>query len=328
MITVIGGSGFIGTRLCKLLNEREISFEIIDLKESRSFPDKTKIGDIRKIETIRPLITGNIIVLLAAVHRDDVKDRSQYYETNVDGTRNVCQVAEEAGIENIVFTSTVAVYGFAEADTGETGTINPFNDYGKSKAEGEAVLGSWFDRGQDDRSLTIVRPTVVFGEGNRGNVFNLLNQIHSGRFVMIGNGRNRKSMAYVGNVAAFLLHAAQTAQGKRVVNYVDKPDFDMNTLVAQTRKVFSGREDIGMRLPFGLGLGLGQVADMISRLTGKSLPISSIRVRKFCATTAFSSAAFDKFGFTAPFTLEDGLARTLKAEFFEPDPERETFFTE
>ena len=54
------------------------------------------------------------------------------------------------------------------------------------------------------RSLVIVRPAAVFGEGNRGNVYQLLRQIASRRFVMVGSGHNRKSMAYVGNVSALL----------------------------------------------------------------------------------------------------------------------------
>ena len=55
-----------------------------------------------------------------------------------------------------------------------------------------------------ERSLVIIRPTVIFGKGNRGNVFNLFNQINKGLFAMIGDGENIKSMAYVKNVASFL----------------------------------------------------------------------------------------------------------------------------
>ena len=55
------------------------------------------------------------------------------------------------------------------------------------------------------RTLVIVRPTVVFGEYNRGNVYNLLKQIASRKFIIIGDGNNIKSMAYVQNVYDFLL---------------------------------------------------------------------------------------------------------------------------
>jgi nucleoside-diphosphate-sugar epimerase len=328
MFSVVGGSGFIGTTLCRLMESRGLPFEIIDLKPSGSFPDRCKIADIRDLDAVRDAVAGDTIINLAAVHRDDVRDRSLYYSTNVDGTQNLCTVATEKGIDRIVFTSTVAVYGFAEPDTGEDGALNPFNDYGRSKLQAEERLRDWYGEGTDGRVLAIVRPTVVFGEGNRGNVYNLLNQIARGRFVMVGNGKNRKSMAYVENVAEYLLYAATKASGQSLVNYVDKPDFTMNQLIETAREVLEGQRRIGPRLPYGLGLGLGYVADLVTRVTGKSLPISSIRVRKFCANTCFASAAHDAPGFAAPVPLAEGLARTLQAEFIDPDPDREMFFTE
>jgi len=52
---------------------------------------------------------------------------------NVGGARNLCTVAHEKNIRTIVFTSTVAVYGFAPIGTDESGKIAPFNDYGRTK---------------------------------------------------------------------------------------------------------------------------------------------------------------------------------------------------
>lgn len=326
-ITVVGGAGFIGTRLCQDLADRQIPFEIVDLKKSRRFPEKTKVADIRDLAALRTAVTGDAIIHLAAVHRDDVRDQSLYTTTNVDGTRNVCVVAAEKRIRSIVFTSTVAVYGFAPPGTGEDGKINPFNEYGRTKYAAEGVLNAWRDEAPDQRNLVIVRPTVVFGEGNRGNVYNLLNQIASGRFVMIGSGKNRKSMAYVGNIAAFLRTAAGAATSG-VYNYVDEPDYDMNTLVSEVRGALKGKKDIGARLPYGIGLLLGYIADMVAKVTGKNFPVSSIRVRKFCASTAFKSKKLDLDGFRPPFQIKEGLQRTLQAEFIAPDSNMEIFFTE
>ena len=326
--TVVGGSGFIGTRLCQLMDKNSLDFEIVDLKPSRSFPNQTRLADIRNIDEVQAVVSGNVIINLAAVHRDDVRDSTEYYTTNVNGTRNLCVVAAQKGIDTIVFTSTVAVYGFCPPDTDESGATVPFNHYGQSKLEGEAVLKEWHSEAPQARHLSIVRPTVVFGEGNRGNVFNLLNQIAQGRFVMVGRGVNRKSMAYVGNVAHYLMHTATQVKGLDLVNYVDKPDFTMNALVKEVRQVIEGNPRIGPRLPYSLGLGLGYIADGVARISGRSFPISSIRVKKFCANTSFLSAAFDQSGFLAPFTLKEGLDRTLDAEFLNPDSDRETFVTE
>jgi nucleoside-diphosphate-sugar epimerase len=325
-ITVIGGSGFVGTNLCRQLSLKQQDFEIIDLKMSNQFPEKCKIADVRDAETLRNTITGDVVVNLAAVHRDDVRDKSEYQRTNVDGAENVALVCEEKGIDKIVFTSTVAVYGFAKPGTDESGEINPFNEYGKTKFEAEQKLRHWHAKG--DHALIIVRPTVIFGEGNRGNVYNLLNQIASGKFVMVGKGKNKKSMAYIGNIVAFLEACIATDQKYGVYNYVDTPDLTMNELVSQVRAKLKGKTGVGPRLPYWLGLILGYTADIISKLSGKNLPVSTIRVRKFASSTEFESAKASLDNFQAPFPLSYGIDKTLSREFVSPNTSYEIFYTE
>ena len=325
-ITVIGGSGFVGTNLCRQLSLKQQDFEIIDLKMSNQFPEKCKIADVRDAESLRNTISGEVVVNLAAVHRDDVRDKSEYQRTNVDGAKNVALVCKEKGIDKIVFTSTVAVYGFAEPGTDESGAINPFNEYGRTKFDAEEKFREWHAKGEN--SLIIVRPTVIFGEGNRGNVFNLLDQIASGKFLMVGRGENKKSMAYIGNIVAFLEACIVTEQKFGVYNYVDTPDLTMNELVSQVREKLQGKTGVGLRLPYWLGLVLGYTADLVAKLSGRNLPVSSIRVKKFASSTEVNSAKASLQNFQAPFSLSDGVQRTLQSEFISPDPNREIFFTE
>ena len=325
-ITVIGGSGFVGTNLCRRLSLKQQDFEIIDLNMSKQFPEKCKIADVRDAETLRNTITGDVVVNLAAVHRDDVRDKSEYQRTNVAGAENVALVCEEKGIDKIVFTSTVAVYGFADPGTDESGAINPFNEYGRTKFEAEKKFRQWYAKGEN--SLIIVRPTVIFGEGNRGNVFNLLNQIASGKFLMVGHGKNKKSMAYIGNIVAFLETCISTEEKYGVYNYVDTPDLTMNELVSQVRAKLKGKIGVGPRLPYWLGIILGYTADLVAKVSGKNLPVSSIRVKKFVSSTEFESAKASLDNFQAPFSLNDGVQRTLQSEFISPDPNREIFYTE
>lgn len=327
-ISVIGGSGFIGSYLCRRLAESGQDFEIIDLKPSPIYPDRTKLADIRDKAALSKAVAGEAIIHLAAVHRDDVRDRSLYYTTNVDGTRNVLDVASAKNIRKIVYTSSVAIYGFAPPDTGEDGDIAPFNDYGKSKYESELIANAWHAEAPDERSLTIIRPTVVFGVGNRGNVYNLLRQIHSGLFMMVGRGTNRKSMAYVENVAAFLEHALARGEGLQIVNYIDKPDYDMNTLVRQVRGTLKGKADVGLRLPYGLAVNAGRMLDLVSGITGKRFPISALRIRKFCSETSFSTAIGEIFDYTPPFTLEEAFEKTLTDEFIKEETPMGVFYTE
>jgi GlcNAc-P-P-Und epimerase len=325
-VTVIGGSGFVGTNLCKELASKKQDFEILDLKMSNQFPEHCKIADVRQIDTLRKMISGDVVVNLAAVHRDDIRDKSEYRSTNVNGAENIALVCEQKGIHKIVFTSTVAVYGFSDPGTTEAGVINPFNEYGRTKFDAEEKLRAW--RNRTKSSLIIVRPTVIFGEGNRGNVYNLLSQIASGKFVMVGDGKNKKSMAYIGNVVSFLEKCIYTDKKYGLYNYVDTPDLTMNDLVSEVRSKLRGKEGVGLRFPYWLGLLIGYSMDLVSKLSGKNLPISSIRIKKFKSSTEFKSAKNSLDNFTAPFQLDEGVERTLQSEFIDPEPSREIFFTE
>ena len=327
--SVIGGSGFIGTRLCQRLNNNEkINFFIVDKAPSLTFPDKVKIADVRSLEVLRNAIEPNsILINLAAEHRDDVKPLSLYEEVNVQGARNLCIVAREKNIKHIVFTSSVAVYGFAPLGTDETGYISPFNEYGRTKFEAEKVFRTWQTEDPLNRTLVIIRPTVVFGEQNRGNVYNLLRQIASGRFLMVGNGENKKSLAYVENVAALLEFAVSFQVGVHVYNYIDKPDFTMNQLVGTVRRILGRPERVSFRLPYIVGLLVGKVFDFIALVTGKRFAISSIRVKKFCSNSMFNTTV-TKTGFTAPVTLVEALERTVRHEFVESHSGETVFYSE
>jgi len=323
---IIGGAGFVGSRLAERFDKLARKYLICDINiENRS--DNIIYLDVEDEKSLEQLAGFESIVNLAAVHRDDVRPLTRYDDVNVQGAVNVCQAAKKNNIGKIVFTSSVAIYGFAPIDTDESGVPNYFNEYGRTKFLAEGVYKEWQAEDPDNRTLVIIRPTVIFGEGNRGNVYNLLRQIASRRFVMFGDGKNRKSMAYVENVAAFLEFSLSFPPGVHIYNYIDKPDLDMNTLISGTRNTLFGKNNVGLRLPGFLGIFIGYFADGVAKIIKKSLPVSSIRVKKFMGITQFASSASGT-GFIAPISLEDGLARTLRYEFIEDNSKNRTFDTE
>lgn len=316
-IALLGGSGFIGTEFVRQFgNEHDI--RIGDMEQSKAYPDLWQKCDLRDKDTIRKTCDGvDVIINLAAVHRDDVRPLTLYHDVNVQGSQNICDVADELGIKHQIFTSSVAIYGFQEGEPDESAPHNYFNKYGETKSKGEDRYNAWYEDGKtQDKTLTVIRPTVVFGAGNRGNVYNLLKQLASGAFMMIGNGRNRKSMCYVENVTAFIGHALYFKQGHEVYNYIDKPDFEMNNLVSIVRQAVGKGEGVGPRLPHWLGYLAGAGFDMLAFITRRTFPISRIRIQKFCSNSVFSAQkAHTTCGFTAPVKLEKALADTIAKEF-------------
>ena len=315
-IALIGASGFVGTRLIELLKQNSnYQLKNIDKNNSLFYPEITTIADVRDKEKLKVLLQGqDMVILLAAEHRDDVSPTSLYYDVNVEGARNVLDAMDTCGVKKIIFTSSVAVYGLNKNNPNEEHPTDPFNHYGKSKWQAEEVLREWYHKNNEGKTLTIIRPSVIFGERNRGNVYNLLKQISSGRFLKIGSCNNKKSMAYVGNIVSLLSYLIENAQGYNVYNYIDKPDLTMNELVDVVGKSL-GRKIPSVKVPYFLGMFVGYCFDVLAMLTGKKLPISSVRIKKFCATTQFDATKVLVFGFKPPYRLYDGLERTIKREF-------------
>ena len=314
---VIGGGGFIGRRLAPVLRERGHEVATYDLA-----PGCDHLGDVTDTPRLIAAAEGaDVLVNLAAAHRDDVRPVSLYDRANVGGARSVVAAAEAHGIQNIVFTSTVALYGLDKNDAAEHTTPEPFNDYGRTKLAAEQVYSTW-QRADPARSLTIVRPSVVFGEGNRGNVYNLARQVASRRFLMVGSGANRKSMSYVGNIVEYLADVLDSPAGIQLINYADKPDLSTAELLAVLRTSMGIAGSTGPRLPMWLGMAGGHLLDAVARVTRRSFPVSAIRIKKFASDTAVNTDRLEATGYQRKYTLSEGIRRTIDAEF--PASERKT----
>ena len=322
---IIGGSGFVGSRLLSILDKNScLNF---DKNKSSFFNHLTTIGNIKNIDEISLNKTIDTVILLAAEHRDDVSPISKYYDVNVQGTKNVLDKMDKYEIKNLIFTSSVAIYGLNKLKPNENFPPDPFNHYGKSKLQAEKAIQAWYDDDPKGKSVTIIRPTVIFGERNRGNVYNLLKQMNSGKFLMIGNGQNKKSMAYVGNVVAFIQNRLEKLEaGLHVFNYADNPDFTMSELLSFINKKMK-LSISRIKIPFWLGILGGYSFDILSKISGKKLTISSVRVTKFCATTQFDATKTHS-SFEAPFTLKQGIDLTLEHEFINPKKDDILFYSE
>lgn len=311
-VSVIGGSGFIGSQVCELLNAAEIQFEIIDIKPPEKYLNKYKYADVREKTQLAEMISGSVVINLAAEHRDDILDKNSYFKTNVLGAKNICEVCEIKNIKHILFTSSVAVIGYLQ--TTDSDYRNDINYYGKSKLEAEEIFKTWAQK--NNSNLTIIRPTVVFGEKNRGNMYNLLRLIASPFFVIIGSGENIKSIAYVGNLAGFILHCVNLKnRGVILFHYADKPDLTMRQLVDYVSSVLDKKQYFKFSISKRFSILIFRVIDFLYvKAFSKKFVINADRIEKFCADTKFDSD-HEKVGFAPPFLMKDALRRTIESEF-------------
>ena len=161
-IAYIGASGFVGTKLIELTKD-QFNIINIDKNNSKHFEELTVIADIRNKKELQHKFIGvNTIVLLAAEHRNDVYPVSLYYDVNVQGTINILEAIDNNGIKNVIFTSSVAVYGLNKQNPSELNPVDPFNHYGKSKLQAEEALKKWYFKDPKNRFTYYYSPNCNF----------------------------------------------------------------------------------------------------------------------------------------------------------------------
>lgn len=317
-ILVTGGSGFIGSYFVERLSAEGHELVVLDLIDPPGwYPEVAYFkGDIRDPNAVRRAMAGcERVIHLAAAHHDFGIEHDTYYAVNEFGTKVMCDVMDGLGVRDITFYSTVAVYGDAPEPHHEHSPTAPNSPYGGSKLKGEGVLKAWTDKGQGRRAL-VIRPTVTFGVRNFANMYSLIRQVASGRYLEFGPGENIKSLSYVENIVDATLFLLAKPAGElgpfEVFNYIDKPDLTSRQI---THAVYLslGKPEPKFTLPMWVGLLLALPFDIVIALTGKNLPISSARLKKlYEVQTKFEADKLAKAGYTPKVPLTDGIDKMVK----------------
>jgi nucleoside-diphosphate-sugar epimerase len=188
---LFGGSGYIGSKIIERFLEKKYFDKIIqvDIKDPTiPFNDVVYVkGDVRKdLKDIVKLPESfdkqsSWIFNLAAIHREPGHKQHEYFDTNIKGAENVARFAEETGIKNIFFTSSIAPYGRSLEQRTESSMLYSETPYGISKGYAEKIHQLWQVK-EDDKKLVICRPSVIYGPGDPGNVLRMIKGIKSGTF--------------------------------------------------------------------------------------------------------------------------------------------------
>jgi GlcNAc-P-P-Und epimerase len=315
-IVVTGGSGFIGAYFCRLLKDRGDEVIILDLVEPTKLSpyDRYVHGDIRDEAAVREAFEGcDSVIHLAAAHHDFGIEEETYYSVNEGGLEVMTSVMDELGVKDMVFYSTVAVYGSAPPPLTEETIPEPESFYGKSKLKGEEVLRGWIEKG-DGRNCLVIRPTVTYGPENFANMYSLLRQIDNGKFFFASGSNNIKSLSYIENItdATLFLMRKDGLAPFEIFNYIDKPDLT-SVEIAETCYASLGKKLPKWRPPTWLLLLGAKPFDVIIKLTAKNLPVSTARVKKlFVDQTKFEAQKVLDAGFKAEASVREGIDRTAK----------------
>lgn len=320
VIGLTGGSGFIGTHFVQEYMSRDDFIRILDIAPPPiKYPaDRVHYiqGDIRDKNCAKEFCQGlDCIIHLAAAHHDFGVSREVFYDVNQNGTRSICNAASQSRIQKIVFFSSVAVYDPSGAQITESTLPSPVNDYGASKLAAESEILSWA-KAEAVRSAVIIRPAVVFGPGNKANMYNLISQIAKGRYLFnFGNGRNIKSLVYVKNLVDFVLflldHPTAAQNTVEIFNYIDSPQLTIRETIETIHQSID-KPMPRVTIPLSAALGFGKIFDLAIAFTGKNLPISSKRILKIATATRFEAPRIASTGFIPVVGLQDGIREMIR----------------
>jgi nucleoside-diphosphate-sugar epimerase len=320
---IFGGSGFIGCYLAMQVLNDGIAEKVIlaDIKPtcddrflSQLLP-YIKAGSIEFAECDVRNDIGNQLAIsdnvsfvanLAAIHREPGHEAFEYYETNILGAENVCKWSSEIGCQDIIFTSSIAPYGMAEELKDEASLPVPLTPYGGSKLAAEKIHEGWA-RLNNENNLTIVRPGVVFGAGEGGNVSRLNKAVLGGYFFYVGNKSTRKAGVYVKELVQAMLWVHSKAKAE---NAVERSLFNMSMMPAPSVEEYvdvicdvASKKRFIPSIPYTFLLAASYVVDSLSKVLRIDQPINPVRIRKLIKSNSIDPKYLRDQGYEYKYTL-------------------------
>jgi nucleoside-diphosphate-sugar epimerase len=284
---VFGGAGYIGRNMVAdfLKADRFDEYIICDIRQLNEFQNEKKVNyiklDVRNtISILLPSINvrKTWIFNFAAIHREPGHEFKEYFDTNIPGAENVTDFARINRIKNIFFTSSIAPYGRSLEKRNEVSPLYPESAYGISKALAEKIHQEWFSEAKD-RRLIIVRPSVIFGPKDPGNVYRMIKALKKGTFVLPNGGKVIKAYGYVYGLIDSIIFTMNSREDLIIYNYAENPLVPLNEMTEIVKNEFNYEKKV-LRLPVKILAPIASVLRILLKIIGKTTDIHPVRVRK------------------------------------------------
>ena len=305
---ILGGAGYIGRNWARRLAAGHAIDDIVaaDLRP----PDEKLPAGVRfvRCDVRQPLAPqlGELhpgwIFNFAAVHREPGHAAAEYFDTNLAGARNACAYAEETGCSNLLFTSSIAVYGPTRAATSEASPLYPQTPYGISKHAAELIHEGWQSAGST-RRLLVCRPGVIYGPGDPGNILRMIRAVRAGYFMFPGSRTTLKSYGYIEGLLDSFEFMMSGFEARATYNYVETETESLGRLVELIQSHL-GKKIPTLTVPMS---ALESAAALAQLMTGGRSSLHPVRVRKAATSTHIVPEVLRKAGFEFRFGFERSL---------------------
>ena len=313
---VTGATGVIGPFLIRQMLRDGYHVRALIRKESEhgKLPENVdmRFGNLADDRVVKEAAEGiDVIFHLAAklhLNQESLADEDDYRAVNVEGTRHIAEAARTNAVRRFIFFSTINVYGQSKPGLvfDEDSPIDPESWYAQTKAEAEEIV-------LNGLSAVVLRLAAVYGPGMKGNYPRLVEALRRGFFPMIGNGHNRRTLVFIGDVCQAALLAAEHPNA--VGHIYNVTDGEVHTLREVIKAICEalGKRPPRIELPTGLVRpAFGLVEDGF-RLLGRRSPIGRSTVDKVIEDLAVSGDKVkQKLGFKPQYDLLKGWQETIK----------------
>lgn len=306
-VLVTGGSGFIGGHLVSKLPQQRRAINLAvrhNFLNTKNLPVKvTQVGEIDQTTDWGTALNGVDVVIHLAARAHQLNDQAtnpeaEFQRINCEGTKNLAKQAIAAGVKHFIFISSIgAMATLSEQILTEQTVCNPDSPYGRSKLKAEEALIE-LCKGSP-MTWTILRPTLVYGPGNPGNMERLLKLVNKGLPLPFGAFKNQRSLLYVDNFVDAIITCIDHPNAKNQIFILsDGEDLSTPDLIRRIAKSLGKPANL---LPISSNLLklVGQItgkSDAIARLLG-SLQVDSSKIRQM-------------LDWTPPYTVDQGLQAT------------------
>jgi nucleoside-diphosphate-sugar epimerase len=309
---ITGSAGFVGTKLQTYLSSLGHQVFMTDrIKKSKNNYFKHNLGfdeisvliDFfrdKKIETI---------IHLAAAKGDFMLTQKEFYDDNVRATASLIELIKELDLKNVIHYSTVSVYGHNNILKDENAELKPNNPYGLTKLKSEELLLDW--QRKHNTNLTILRPSVIYGENNYANMYNLMAMLSKKIPITVGSGNYIKSLIALENLIDITIFVSNKMSGIQIYNCTDEPYPTLDEIMTSISMVKGFRKPI-IKIPIILALIVAFPVEILAKIIKKDLKITRERVLKFSKETDYRSDLLRKKGYVQRYRTSERLQNMAK----------------
>ena len=314
---VTGYSGFIGSRITAALLERGVSVRGLT-RQSSGRPTTPGLdllqADLTSADSLQGCASSIDTVIHAAGHAHAYGGNEDlHHQVTVAGTRHLLAEAVKSGVQRLVFISSIkamAAPGNTCVDESDTGA--PVDAYGLARKQAEELVLACGQ--QTGMHVSILRPTLVYGPGCKGNLASLLRWIDKGRLPNLPDTGNRRSMVDVRDVVEATLRAATRAEANgRICILADTEDYSTRRIVTAMREAL-GKPEPALSMPAWLMATLARCGDGYETLFRQPALYNSGMHTRLLGSACYRSITVDSaLGFHPCYRLEDALPDMVNA---------------